>query len=256
MTDIYNKISELKKQNIRSALCVVVSTSGSTPRKSGSKMLVLEDGKIFGTIGGGTIEFKIISDAIDSIKQNETKFLHYSLDDDLGMHCGGEVDVYIEPLMSLNKLYVFGSGHVGRIFAKFAADVDFDVTVFDNRENVLGGWDLKEVKYVCKDYLNAIEDLTFDEKTYIVIATPNHRFDEQILAVCAKKPSAYIGMMGSAQKVGLTRKRFLEEKILTKEELDRINMPIGMDFPVETPAEIAISILAKIIVVRNKLQKI
>lgn len=250
--DIYSKILQLREKNIRSALCIVVNTTGSTPRKTGSKMLVTEEGKIFGTVGGGSIELKIISNAIECIKENKTCTVRYLLDTDLEMHCGGEMDIYIEPVLQKEKLYIFGAGHIGKALSSLAVNLGFDMTVLDDRDFIFTEWTDFNVKKICGDYIQSIENLVFDDRTYIVIVTHNHEKDEDILAVCGKKKSAYIGMIGSSKKIELARKKFLENNILTKKELDRVNMPIGLDFKVETPMEIAVSILAKLIEVRHK----
>ena len=102
-----------------------------------------------------------------------------------------------------------------------------------------------------KDYFQAIEEAVFDENTYIVIVTPKHIYDEEILLKVARKPHAYLGMLGSRMKVEIARKRFLDDGLLTAEEIDTIDMPIGIKFKAQTPQEIAISILARLIDVRN-----
>lgn len=167
------------------------------------------------------------------------------------MHCGGSMEVYIEPINPPRKLFIFGAGHIGKALAGFAKELDFGVSLFDPRENIFAEKTFEGCNCINKDYFEAIEEAAFDENTYLVIVTPKHVYDEEILAVVARKPHAYAGMIGSRRKVELLRKRFLEEKILTEEQLNDIDMPIGIRLKVETPQEIAISILAKLIDVRN-----
>ncbi len=255
MQSIYSKAEELKTQQQKAAICVVVETKGSTPRKQGAKMIVFADGSIYGSIGGGSVEKEVALRAVEQIRSGISSKCSFTLEEDLGMHCGGYMEVYIEPIIQTQKLYIFGAGHVGRALAKFAIDLDFDITFIDPRENIFA--DNAFVQFTCvnKEYFEAIEEITFNENSYFVIVTPKHTNDEAILEKIAKKPSAYIGMIGSTRKVDLIKNRFLEEKLLNKEELDKIDMPIGIPFAVETPQEIAVSIVAKLIDVRNKLNK-
>jgi xanthine dehydrogenase accessory factor len=167
------------------------------------------------------------------------------------MHCGGTMEVYIEPLNPLQKLFIFGAGHIGKALAGFARDLEFSVTLFDPRKEIFSDEAFAGFNFTHLDYSQAIEQAAFDDNTYIVIVTPKHSNDEDVLARVARRPHAYIGMIGSNRKVDLLKKRFLEENILTLEELDNIDMPIGVKFKAETPQEIAISILAKLIDVRN-----
>ena len=255
MQSIFSKAEELKNEQKRAALCIVVETKGSTPRKQGAKMIVFSDGTIYGTIGGGSIEKEAAEKAVDMIAAGKPAKLSFQLEEDLGMHCGGYVEVYIEPLNPNQKIYIFGAGHIGKALAGFARELDFAVTLFDPREGIFN--DPVFSRYTCinQDYFKAIDEAVFDDFTYIVIVTPKHTFDEEILARVARKTHAYLGMIGSIRKVELLQERFLREKILTKEEMATIDMPIGLKFLVESPQEIAVSIAAKLIDVRNKLNK-
>ena len=251
MQSIYSKIEEIRKDQKSAALCIVINTAGSTPRKHGAKMIVFPDGSIYGTIGGGSVEKEVAENAVSLIKTGKPAKYSYSLEKDLGMHCGGSMEVYIEPINPVKKLFIFGGGHIGKALSIFAKELDFDITIFDPRENIFNDPVFSQFTCENRDYYEAIGNTTFDDNTYIVIVTPKHAFDEEILEKVAIKPHAYLGMIGSTRKVELVKKRFLEEKILTSEELDQIDMPIGLKFLAETPQEIAISIIAKIIDVRN-----
>ena len=251
MKNIYSEAEEAMNTSRRAALCIVVETHGSTPRKSGAKMIVYADGSNSGTVGGGSIEKEVMEKAKEIISSGIPGKYTFNLEQDLGMHCGGSMEVYIEPVNPLNKLYIFGAGHVGKAVALFARELDFAVTFFDPRENIFNEGDFSSCQCINEDYFDAIDKAVFDNNTYIVIVTPKHISDEEILAKVARKPHAYVGMIGSSRKVEQLKKRFLKENILTAEELDMIDMPIGIKFMVETPAEIAVSILAKLIDVRN-----
>jgi xanthine dehydrogenase accessory factor len=251
MQHIFTKTEELLQSQLPGALCIVVETHGSTPRKQGAKMIVYPDGTIYGTIGGGSIEKEVITQAIKLIEAGKPAKFSFNLDNDLAMYCGGKMEIYIEPLNPPHKLIIFGAGHVGKSLASFARALEFSVTVVDPREGIFNDTAFAGLNVINVDYFDAIEKLTFNENTYIAIMTPKHLYDEDILSAVARKPHAYLGMIGSGRKVALLKKRFLEENILTTEELEKIDMPIGIKFSAETPQEIAISILAKLIDVRN-----
>ncbi len=254
MNNIYLEIENILKQHRPSALCVITETSGSTPRKSASKMIVFANSEIIGTVGGGAIEKQIIADALQVIEQNKPIKKLYMLETDLNMHCGGSMEVYIEPLLQANNLYIFGAGHVGKALAKFAKDLDFSITFFDWRDIIFSDEELAEYHFVKGDYLESIKKMVFDSNTFSVIVTPSHEFDEQILSVLGKKPHAYVGMIGSKRKVEGVKKSLLQSGY-TEEEIARLDMPIGIPINVETPNEIAISIVAKLIDVRNSKNK-
>jgi len=253
MQSIFLKTEEIRTERLQAAICIVVETQGSTPRKQGAKMIVFPDGVIYGSIGGGSVEKEVAIKAVELIKTGMPQKCQFSLEKDLGMHCGGYMEVYIEPISPAKKLVIFGAGHIGRALAKFANEFDFAITLIDPREHIFKDTFFNQFTCVNKDYFQAIEEASFDAHTYVIIVTPKHVYDEEILAKVAKKTHAYIGMIGSTRKVDLLKKRFIEEKILTTEELESIDMPVGIKFKAETPQEIAISILAKLIDVRNTL---
>jgi xanthine dehydrogenase accessory factor len=249
--DILIKIAEIKKSGKKAAMCIIVETNGSSPRKAGSKMIVFDDKTIDGTIGGGSLEFRVIEDAMKVISGNQPQKLIYDLEEDLKMHCGGTAEVYIEPLLPNSNLYIFGAGHIGKALHKYASDFGFNIILIDHRKEITDGIDLNEAGLIFEEYITAAQKLNFSENDYIVIVTPKHAFDEEVLAICAKKTFRYLGMIGSKTKVALARKRFLDKNILTEKELEKVDMPIGIKFNAQTPEEIAISILAKLIDVRN-----
>ena len=124
--------------------------------------------------------------------------------------------------------------------------------MIDQREDIFTGWDPQGVEITVGDYLDVIGTMEFDELTYIVIVTPKHEFDEKVLMACAPCRYAYLGMIGSKRKIAEIRKRASEQHNISMDILDKIDMPIGIPFAAETPPEIAISIVAKLIDVKNK----
>lgn len=254
LKSLYTRIQEIENSNQKAVLCIIVSTKGSTPRKTGAKMLVFADGSIAGTIGGGALEKKVIEEALEVLKNGEARCVTHNLVNELDMCCGGTVELFLEPIRNKMKLYIFGAGHIGKALARFTSELDFSVSLIDERYDAFDGLDASEFKLVQEQHATAIEKLKFDEKTCVVILTHDHAYDREILALCAKKKNAYLGMVGSARKVEIAKKNLLGNKLMSQAEVDRVHMPIGLAIKAKTPEEIAISILAELISVRNTKQ--
>jgi xanthine dehydrogenase accessory factor len=252
VNNIFQKIIEVENGKLKAALCTIITTKGSAPRKMGAKMLVYQNGIIAGTIGGGSLEKVVIEQALEVIKNNEAKTVKHNLVSELAMCCGGTVELFIEPIMNRKRIYIFGAGHIGKALAKFAAELDFNVTLIDERYEAFDDIDIPECTLVKEQHVTAIEQLDFNENTFVVILTHNHAYDREILALTSKKPHQYIGMIGSERKVEIAKKNMIAANFLSEEELEKIDMPIGIDIEAITPQEIAISILAKLIDVRNQ----
>lgn len=256
MLEISKALSLIENQHIPAVICIVTKTSGSTPRKAGSKMIVFQDETIKGTIGGGGIEHQVIQEAVHLLSTGgsvQTK--SFNLLDDLNMQCGGSMEVYFEPIASPSRLYIFGAGHIGKALSAYASGLGFQVTVIDPREGIFNDWPQSDCEKRNEDYFQVAGSLDFNANTYLVIVTHQHEFDERLLLYLIAKEFAYLGMIGSKRKVAEMSKRALEAGSVTPQLLTRVDMPIGIPFAAETPAEIAISIVAKLIDVKNRLKK-
>jgi len=216
-------------------------------------MIVFGDGSTNGTIGGGAVEIQAIEYARKVLLEGKPAKQSYKLAEDLEMQCGGNMEVYFEPFFGDNKLYIFGAGHVGREVGKYAKDFGFNIIFIDHRPGIFREFDCGYATCMADEYLELLSRLEFTPRDFVVITTPSHEFDEMILERLAKRSLAYLGMIGSKRKVAEVRKRLLAKNELTKEQLDFVDMPIGLPFKAETPAEIAISILAKLIDVKNQM---
>ena len=255
--EITKKIQEIIEKNIPAYLVTVTSASSSIPTKLGERMITFQDGKIFGTIGGGDLEKKIIDDIILS-KPIEASKLSFKLTKfgNTQMVCGGLVEVLIERLHNPYLLYIIGAGHCGIELSRLAKSAGFYVTVIDNRKE----WANKE-KHPLADnlivipYKNIEKHINFSDNTYIVIMTHNHQYDELILKKCLKKRYKYLGMIGSENKVKECFKH-LTKQGYSKKLLSKVFAPIGFGIGSITPSEIAISIMAQIIAVKNNIKTI
>ena len=256
LTNVFDRMVIDKQQGIEFVLCVVTITKGSVPRAPGAKMLVYRNGHIFGTIGGGRIEKKVIEDALAIMDTNRPVMIHYDLLKQLGMSCGGSLDIYMEPVMKKRKLYILGAGHTGVALARLASGFDFDITIVDDRPEYIDSFSGEGIKKISGPFPQVLDQFLFDASTYITIMTYTHSIDRELLDYCIHKPHAYLGMMGSQRKVELTRKMFVEEGKATAEQLQEVDMPMGIEIGADGPDEIAVSIMARLIAVKNKINSI
>ena len=251
--DIYQEVVKIKAEGEEAALATVISASGSTPREEGAKMLVRNDGSILGTIGGGSIEFQVIKEAIEVIKRGKPRHLCYRLKEgeEPGMICGGDVEIFIEPILSAPTMFIFGGGHIALPLAKMAKLVGFKIAVIDDRPEFASPERFPEAEFTLAiDYAKAFSKLKLGKSGYIVIVTHGHKGDETALQGALATEARYIGMIGSKTKNKAVYSHLLAKGI-TQEQLDRVHAPIGLSIHAQTPEEIAVSILAEIIQVKR-----
>ncbi|HVN55913.1 MAG TPA: XdhC family protein [Anaerolineaceae bacterium] len=252
--DIYREVVNLQNHQEAGALCTIIESNGSTPRHEGSKMLIYEDGRFIGSVGGGEVENRVIAEAKEAMLDGKTRRLSYNMVDpqqgDPGV-CGGTVEVYIEPILPQPTLVVVGGGHVGKAVAHLAKWLGFRVAVNDDRPEFCtpeANPDADEFYPVPMSELPA--HLKINSQTYLVLTTRGMLVDVPGLPPLLDTRAAYIGLIGSRRRWTMTRKALLEAGV-PEEKLNRVNSPIGLELNAETPEEIAVSILAEIIALRN-----
>ncbi|MBN2236150.1 MAG: XdhC family protein [Bacteroidales bacterium] len=253
MNDVLALFQDCKEKGTQAVLCLISNTTGSTPRKTGSKMLVYSDASIVGSVGGGKVEHLVIQDALKRMNSSIADALDYDLSGDAAMQCGGKVSVYFEPAQSKLTLYIFGAGHIGKVLANYAKEFAFKVVLLDNRDEIMPEQKSAGINYKVGDYTNLLKELPFNANTFVVSTTHMHTHDEEIISYCLKQPHAYLGMMASKRKAALSRKKWSEDQTLESEKIEQVKAPIGVPIACETPEEIAISVLAQLIDFRNKL---
>lgn len=254
--EIYQEIARLSLEGREAAVATVIATSGSTPREEGAKMLVRADGSIAGTIGGGSIEKQVIQDALAVIHSGKPKKLAYRLQagEELGMICGGDIEIFVEPILVTPPLYIFGGGHIALPLVKMAHIVGFKIIIIDDRPEFANRERFPEAEQtIVSDMTAAFENLTVEPSSYIVIITHGHKGDEAALAGALKTPARYIGMIGSKEKNRAVFSRLLA-KGYAQEELDRVHAPIGLRIMAQTSEEIAVSIVAELIQIRRSIR--
>lgn len=237
------------------ALVTIVAARGSTPQRVGAKMLVFPDGRIVGTIGGGCYENDAFWKAREAITSRKPQLVHYELSDDVaeesGLICGGQMDVYIEPIEPSPDLYIIGAGHVGYHLARLAHEVGFRVHVVDDREKFASGERFPTAAEVVVDDIPSWLDRTaVPAHASVVIVTRGHAKDLEALRALAERELRYLGLIGSRAKVARIYDALTADGT-PAESLARVHAPIGLDIGAVTPQEIAVSILAELIAVRH-----
>jgi xanthine dehydrogenase accessory factor len=249
--DLYEEIVALRKQGRRAALATIINVRGSIPSFNTAKMLVRDDGSIVGTIGGGCVEAEVWQAARDVMEQEKPRTLTFNLNQnpkfDTGLVCGGTLEVYVEPVLPIPVLYLFGAGHVAYNVYKVAKIAGFDVIVVDDRESYANAErfpDAREV--IAEDFDQAVKRITPNENSYVVIVTRGHRDDMRILRWAVQTEARYLGMIGSKRKV-ITIYKELEKEGLPAHLFEKVMAPIGLEIGAVTPEEIAVSIVAELI---------
>lgn len=253
MEDFFENLAGLLRKHPRLVLATVVSTGGSAPREAGARMAVLPDGSIVGTVGGGILEKKVIEDALVVLREGSPRLARYELTeggDGIGAECGGRSEVFLEPVGSAPHLLVLGAGHVGLALAALGRDAGFQVTVVDDRTEFADRASLAGVEVIrSAPDDTSLRDLV-TQQTAITVVTRSHLLDRDSLRNLIGTDAFYIGMIGSRSKVQ-KEMTLLRGEGLDPEALSRVHAPIGLDIGAQTPAEIAVSILAEIIAVRR-----
>ncbi|HMK28094.1 MAG TPA: XdhC/CoxI family protein [Terriglobales bacterium] len=253
--DLYEEIVEMRRQGRRGALATIINVRGSIPSFNTAKMLVRDDGSIVGTIGGGCVEAEVWQAAREVMEEEKPRTLTFNLNQnpryDTGLVCGGTLEVYVEPVMPIPHLYLFGAGHVATNVYRFARLAGFDVSVVDDREAYANRERFPEAREVySEDFERAVERITPNESTYLVIVTRGHRDDMRVLRWAVGTSARYIGMIGSRRKV-LSIYRELEKEGFTAAQFERVMAPIGLEIGAVTPEEIAVSIVAEMIAAKR-----
>jgi xanthine dehydrogenase accessory factor len=253
--EVFAALAEALEQGEEVALVTIVAAHGSTPQRVGAKMLVYPDGRTIGTIGGGCYENDAFWKAREAITQRKPMNVKYELNDDFaqetGLVCGGQMEVFIEPVEASPDVYVFGAGHVGYFVAKLAHEVGFRVHVIDDREKFASSERFGEgIDVIVNNIPEWLADHTLPPTAYAVIVTRGHTHDLDALRALSSAPLRYLGLIGSKAKVRRIFDALLEEGT-SQEALQGVHAPIGLDIGAITPQEIGVSIVAELIAAKH-----
>jgi xanthine dehydrogenase accessory factor len=251
---VYREIDEALERGEAVALVTILKTEGSTPQKAGAKMVVGRDGRLRGTVGGGCVESDIFWRARQAIEKRRAEILSFDYnadEEENGLICGGKITVFIEPVLPAPRVFVVGAGHIAQPVSQIAKIAGFEVVVLDDR-----------IKYAHRDRFpeadlveaGPIAELaskfTYGDNSYVVIVTRGHTTDEEALRSFIQYDLAYLGLIGSVTKIEKIFAR-LERDGVSREKLDRVHSPMGLDLGGNAPGEIAVSIVAEMLAVRH-----
>ena len=247
MTSFAEELVEINNQGASAVLATVVETEGNIRVAPGAKCLV-RDGKVRGqTIGDERVVEAILRESAERLRSEKSQLATL----DLGA-ADGKLEVFFEVMPAPPKLIVVGAGHIAVPLVKIAKVLDFYVTVIDDRllyANRERFPDADEV--LVGDMAATLKEMTITPSYYIVLITRGHAYDEPCLRVVLPSQAKYIGMIGSRRRIKACFQRFRDQDKISEELIERVHAPIGLDIATETPAEIALSILAEVIKVRR-----
>ena len=253
-TELLREQLRARESNRAFATVTILSAEGSAPRRTG-KMLVFSDGETKGTIGGGAAERMAAKDAAECILAGAGRCVTYDMSSpeaNTGMLCGGKITVFIEVFSAQPLLIQCGGGHVGKCVLRLARFLGFRTLLIDDRdaEALAGAAGLADRFLRTSDYTETILGLDVPAGSCGVVATHGHVQDGNALRGLLRKDLLYTGMIGSRKKISVLFDALRREGF-TDADLARVRAPVGLDLGGETPEEIALSVLAEILLVRN-----
>jgi xanthine dehydrogenase accessory factor len=253
--DIYEELVRLRRLGQKCALATIVEVRGSIPSHEAAKLLVREDGSMAGTIGGGCVEAEVWNAARDVLASETPRRLSFNLGQDAaydnGLICGGQLEVFVEPVLPVPAVFIFGAGHISKSLCQVAALAGFSATVIDDRESFANRERFPDAAEVyAGEYEEIFPRLGINENSYLIIVTRGHRDDMRVLRLAAAAPARYVAMIGSKRKV-ISVARELEKEGVPRAALERIHAPMGLAIGAITPEEIAVSVAAEMIAVRR-----
>ena len=254
--EVFAALGEALKRGEEVALVTIVSANGSTPQRVGAKMLVHADGRVVGTIGGGCYENEALWKAREALKTRKACTVRYELTDDFaeesGLICGGQMEVFIEPIEPSPAVFIFGAGHVGQFVGRVAHDAGFQVHVIDDREKFANRERFPDAaEIVVDDIPDWLARTSLPSSAYAVIVTRGHRHDLDALRALAQQNLRYLGLIGSRAKIKRIYDVVIEDGSVPVDRLETIHAPIGLDIGAVTPQEIAVAIVAELIAIRR-----
>ena len=253
--DIYDEVVRLRRLGQKCALATIVQVNGSIPSYESAKLLVREDGSMTGTIGGGCVEAEVWNAAREVMETERPRHLNFSLGQDAaydnGLICGGQLNVFVEPIVPQPRAYIFGAGHISKSLSKVASLAGFATIVVDNREAFANRERFPDADEIyAEEYEEVFPKLNVRDTSYLIIVTRGHRDDMRVLQWAVTTNARYIAMIGSKRKViGVVKE--LEKEGFPRVAFERVFAPMGFEIGAITPEEIAVSVVAEMIAVRR-----
>lgn len=245
----------MRRLGQKCALATIVEGRGSIPSYASAKLLVREDGSMLGTVGGGCIEAEVWNAAREVIQSERPRRLSFNLGQDAayenGLICGGQMEVFVEPVAPQPRAHIFGAGHISKSLSKIASLAGFATVIVDDRESFANRERFPEADEIfAGEYEAVFEKLAINDSSYLIIVTRGHRDDLRVLRWAITTPAGYVAMIGSKHKV-LSLIQELEKEGVPQGAFERLHSPMGLDIGAVTPEEIAVSVVAEMIAVRR-----
>lgn len=249
---IYNEIQAALKHGERVAVATVVKTIGATSCGVGTKMLARADGSTSGSFSEAKVDAQVAQAALEALRNGQPRLIHVHLDPDQAVgSCGGTLELFIEVLHPEPRLIIAGAGYVAQALSKLALNLDFRIVVIDDRRDLADPHVFNDrVQLTFGDIPQTIRELEPDEASWIVVVTRSHHLDKDALRAALETPARYVGMIGSPGKIKNIYRDLLKEGV-PRERIEQVHSPIGLDLGAETADEIALSIAAEMIMLRN-----
>jgi xanthine dehydrogenase accessory factor len=245
--DIFEEIQRLRRAGRKAVLATIVQIRGSVPSFQTAKMLVRDD--------GSTVEADVWAAAQDVLREEKSRVMQFDLTEESmaegGLICGGKVEIFVEPVLPIPEMIIFGAGHISTQVSKIAVIAGFRTTIVDNRPVYANAERFPEAEAIhSSSFEESFEAIMPTENTYLVIVTRGHQEDENVLRWAVGTNARYIGMIGSKRKIRTIADNLTKEGI-ERERIERVHMPIGLDIGAVTPEEIAVAIVAEAIHIRR-----
>ncbi len=253
--DVLEELVRVRRAGQKAALATIVNVTGSIPSFETAKLLVREDGTLVGTVGGGCVEAEVWAACKEVMTTEKPRRMTFNLGGDAiennGLICGGQLEVFVEPVLPVQSAVIFGAGHVSLSISKVAALAGFRTVVIDNREQFASRERFPEADEIhALEYEDAFSKVAVNDSSYLIIVTRGHKDDMRVLRWAVGTPARYIGMIGSKRKA-IEVFKALEAEGISRERLERVHTPMGLEIGALMPEEIAVSVVAEMIAVRR-----
>jgi len=256
--EIFSRLTRLLGEGRGAVLCTLIEKAGSGPRDVGAKMLVDPDGGIVGTIGGGGMERRLVREALEALREGRPRTIVFALGIEarggavgIDSKCGGEVKVLLDVIKPDPRLIIVGSGHIAKPLADFAHRAGFEVTVVDDAATATRERFPTAAAIHTGPFEEVLERVEVRPSDFVAVVHGETPRELTALRSMIRRGPAYIGLLGSRNKAEEHRRQLLAEGF-SREEVEAIHAPIGLDIGAVTPEEIAVSILAELIRERRR----
>jgi len=252
-TEVIDRLRKCLQSETPVALMTIIEHGNSSPGKIGAMMVVWGESESCGTVGGGNFEFWAIAEAKKCLAAGVSREVSFSpeIKDKAVMSCGGETRLFIRVFYGGPRLIIVGGGHVGLELYHIALNQGFKVTVIDDREEIVDHSRFPDADtLLAADIAEGLFAYPITDRCFITIATRTHETDERALSAAVRSDAAYIGVIGSSRKIKEIFQHLLEQGV-SREKLDGVYAPMGLNIATRKPKEIALSIMAEIFLVKN-----